>query len=376
MIRLAIFVDSMHVGGTELNAVRTLERLDRTRFELSVFHTGKAGPLLDRYRALGIPMYHVDVRGFLKAGTIRSGIGLTGLLRAARIQVLHSHDIYSNIMSVPWARAAGVPVVIASKRWIGAVPSRGHVWANRIAYALATHVLANSEMVAQSLREEDHVPRAKIKVLPNFLEPEAYDPYPLRQREVLWRRLGIPAGAIVIGTVARLSAVKNHALLLEAVSVLVRRHAELHVLLVGDGPERPQLEAAAASLAIGDRVHFAGELPNLPNPHALLHISVLSSSTEGFPNTIVEAMAAGRPVVATDVGGVREAVVSGRTGLLVPSGSVPSLAEALGTLLGDPERQERFGSAARQVARAKYDAGAVVGSLENWYAEALATRLR
>src|SRR4026207_2129118 len=130
-IRLAFFVDSMDVGGSELNAIRTLERLDRSRFALSGFHTGWQGPLLARYQELGVPMHRVRIRGFRRPETLLSGIRLARTLRRERIEILHAHDIYSNILAIPFGRLARVPVVIASRRWLGAVPGPGHVVAYR-----------------------------------------------------------------------------------------------------------------------------------------------------------------------------------------------------------------------------------------------------
>src|ERR1041385_715723 len=125
-IRLAFFVDSMEIGGSELNAIRTLERLDRCRFELTVFRLGSEGPLLPRYEALGAPLVHVSLRSFKNPSVGRAGLRLVGELRRRRVEILHSKDIYSNIFSVPWPRCAGTPVVIASRRWEHAVPSRSH----------------------------------------------------------------------------------------------------------------------------------------------------------------------------------------------------------------------------------------------------------
>jgi L-malate glycosyltransferase len=370
-IRLAFFVDSMEVGGSELNAIRTLEAIDRSRFELTVYHLGSRGPLRQRYAELGVPLHHISLRSFKHPSALLAGVRLARSLRQRSIQILHSQDIYSNIFSVPWARMAGIPVVIASKRWQHAVPSRLHVAANRLVSRLATRVLANSEAVARSLREEDRVPDSRIQVIPNFVGPEAFEEYPPEAHRRLFAELGIPAGAVVIGTVARLSPAKDHATLLRAVESLCAAQPSLHVLLIGNGPTENPLRAQARAGGIADRVHFAGLLPNTPNPHRLLDISVLCSRTEGFPNTIVEAMAAARPVVATAVGGTPEAVEAGRTGLLVPPGDVPALTEALRSLIESASRRRELGSAGQLRARTLYSRDAVLERLSSWYVAVL-----
>lgn len=371
-IRLAFFIDSLAVGGSELNAIRTLEHLDRSRFELTVFHMGARGPLLARYAALGVPMVRVALKNFRHPSAVGAGIRLIGELKRRRIQILHSHDIYSNIFSVPWARLAKTPVVLASKRWQHAVPSRIHVLANRIASRMATGVLANSEAVARSLIEDDAVPSARIQVIPNFVGPEAFEDFPAQSRMRLFRELGIPGDALVLGVVARLSPVKDHAMLLRALPGVFAAHPEVHVLLIGDGPSRSDLETQVASSGLARQVHFAGTLPNKPNPHGLLDISILPSRTEGFPNSVVEAMAAGRPVVATNVGGTAEAVLPEHTGLLVPPEDEHAMAWALQRLISAPEKRRVFGTAARARARRQYHVDVVLGRLSEWYALLLA----
>lgn len=368
VIRLAFFVDSMHVGGTELNAVRTLERLNRDRFALTVFHMGAEGPLLERYRALGVPLYHVPVRGFLRPATVLAGVRFARRLRSLKIQVLHAHDIYSNIMAVPWARLSGVPAVVASKRWHEAVPSTLHARANALAERLATHVLANSEAVSRSLIDEDGVAPSRITVLPNFVTEDAFRPYPLNDRARILGPLGLPHDAVMAGVVARLSPVKDHAMFLRAAVRLVARNPQFHALLIGDGPLRLTLLNQIRDLGLGGRVHLLGELPNLPNPHGLFDISVLPSRTEGFPNSVIEAMAAGRPVVATSVGGTTEAVVDGVTGLLVPVGGHEALATAVQRLVDAPNLSTELGAAGAARAHQIYHVDQVLASLSDWYA--------
>ena len=371
-IRLAFFVDSMEIGGSELNAIRTLERLDRSRFDLTVYHLGSRGPLLERYAALGVPRVHLPLKSFKRPSAFAQGLRLMRSLRRRRIQVLHSQDIYSNIFAIPWARLARTPVVIASRRWQFAVPSRTHVVANRLVSRWATGVLANSEAVAETLRREDGLAASRINVIPNFVGPEAFQPYPEQQKRQLFARLGIPDSALVVGVVARLSEAKDHASLLRALAGPLQSDPRLHLLLVGSGPTREDLAAQAASQGLTARVHFAGTLPNIPNPHGLLDISVLCSVTEGFPNAVIEAMAAGRPVIATAVGGTPEALEDQREGLLVPPRDVPALTRALQLLIDDPERRQRYGVAGRTKAGQRYRADVVIDRLAAWYRTLLA----
>ena len=366
-IRLAYVVDSMEIGGSELNAVRTLEGLDRDRFDLTLFHLGQSGPLVPRYTALGLPLIPVPIRGFLHSSFVRSGRVLATELRLRQIQILHSHDIYSNIFAIPWGLLARTPVLIASKRWHKAVPSRLHRTANRLATRSATRVLANSLFVARTLAEEDGVAADRIQVIPNFLTPDAFAPGARADRDALYARLGIPRTAIVVGVVARLSPIKGQEVAIDAFARLAAGRPDTHLLLIGEGPSRESLEAQVRALRLDTRVHFAGRLAGPGNLHDYLDISVLPSLSEGSPNALIEAMAAGRPVVASAVGGVPDAIEHDVTGLLVSPGDPERLAGALTRLLERPDLAARLGGLAREAARSSYSSRTVLGLLMNWY---------
>jgi glycosyltransferase involved in cell wall biosynthesis len=228
-------------------------------------------------------------------------------------------------------------------------------------------VLANSEAVARLVIAEDHLPASRVSVIPNFVGPEAFEPYPDDARQQLLAGFKIPVGARVIGSVARLSPAKGHTTLVRAVAELRVSRPDLHLLLVGSGPMRDALATQARDAGLADAVHFAGTLPNSPNPHALFELSVLASLTEGFPNAVIEAMAAGIPIVATHVGGTPEAVENGSTGLLVPPADPAALARAIATLLDSPELRATFAVASRQRARRLYHADVVIERLTSWY---------
>lgn len=369
-IRIAYSLDSFEIGGTELNAVRLVERIDRRRFDVRFVCLTQRGPLVERVRALGIPIAQFPIPSLVGADAVRAGWRLREWLRRERIQVLHAHDIYSNIFAVPWARLAGVPAVIASRRWWTETIRREHVWMNRQSYRFAHRVLANSASVGELVVKEG-VPPARVRVVTNFVDEEAFIPPPAAWVAEQRQALGIGAGDTVIGIVANFHAIKDHATLLRAVAALAPVHDRLRLVLVGDGAEAERLRALAGELAIADRVVFAGRRPQSPTMHWLFDLSVLSSRGEGFPNSIVEAMAAGRPVVATRVGGVPDAVDDGTTGLLVPPGSPDAMAQAIDRVLRTPSLASTLGGNATRVARERFHATPVINGLQRWYADLL-----
>ena len=369
-IRVAFVVDTMHFGGTEMNALRTAKRLDPARFSVVVATLARRGPLLQEYQDTGIRVVQFPISSLYNRTALTEGMRLFRFLRSERIDVLHCHDLYANAFAVPWGRIARVPVVIASRRWTHPVASRPMEFVNRVAYRLAHRILGNSGAVARMLRDIDGVPAERILEVPNFVESHAFQSPTLASQAAFRTELGIPAGALVVGCVARLVDVKDHRTMLRAMALLAPSWPTLRLVLVGDGPLRSPLESLANELGIVGQVHFAGHRANDPNINRMFDISALCSLSEGFPNVIVEAMAAERPVVATAVGGNVDAVRGG-TGILVPPAEPAHLANALDRLLRDPVLRRRMGAEGGRVARAEYHVSTVIPRLEAMYCDLL-----
>lgn len=375
-VRVVFVIDNMRLGGTELNAVRTAELLDRSRFDLRVVCLGDPGPLTERYRAIGVPVIGLRVRSLYGVSMLSAGWRFARYLRRDAVQIVHAHDMYSNIFATFWARMARTPVVIASRRWWHSLPNRKLRVGNRAAFRLADAVLANSSAVARTVQEEAGVAASRVWTVTNFADDDAFVPLTPTERAQTRRGWRVPDDALVIGCVARLDPVKDHALLLQALAGLREGYPTVHVVLIGDGETRGTLERLAERLGVRDAVTFAGEVRDGRNHHRGFDISVLCSLSEGFPNTIVEAMAARCPMVATAVGGSVDAVVDGETGILVAPGDPIELSAALSRLLDDPDERSRMGQAGYDRARLQYDARNTVMTLEDLYDRLLEEEVR
>ena len=364
-VRVGYCIDSFDVGGTELNAVRTVEALDLQRFQVTVFHLHRTGPLRARYEALGLRLVHLPIGRLYSPRTAGQGVRFLRLLRRERIEVVHTHDVYTNIFAVPWARLAGCRV-IASRRWLDAIPRAGLLPLNRCSYRFAHRVVVNSSVVARLMIETERVPAARVVELPNFLEERAFHHVAVKLRSARRLSWGVPQGAFLIGTVARLAPVKNHAMVLRA---LQRLDEDVHLVLIGAGPSRRALEDLARELRVDRRVHFTGQLVEAENLHQFFDVSVLCSHSEGFPNAVIEALAAGCPVVATPVGGIPEVVSDRQTGLLVPVDQPEALAASVQELRRDAGLRQRLSEAGPARARSKYHQTQVIARLEALYQE-------
>lgn len=364
---IVFVIDNMGLGGTEFNAVRTAELLDRARFDLRVVYLGEDGPLSDRYRAMGIPVLAMPIRSLYGWSMLKTGLRFMRYLRAERIQIVHAHDMYSNVFATFWARLARTPVVITSRRWWHSLPSSKLRLGNAAAFRVAGAVLANSAQVARSVRETDGIPADRVWTVTNFADDAAFAPVAEEERAQQRRAWNVPDGAIVVGCVARLVPIKDHVTLVAAVAALRAQGHNVHLVLVGDGECRPALEKQVATLGMKSAVTFTGELFHRANHHRAFDMSALVSISEGFPNTIVEAMAAGVPVVATAVGGSVDAVADGETGLLVPPRSPEALASALLRLVESEPLRRAFGAAARERATLTYRAAPALLALQSMY---------
>ena len=362
-IRVGYCIDSFDIGGTELNAVRTLEALDRQRFQVTVFHLHKTGLLRARYEALGVQLVHLSIGRLYSLRTVIQGLRFLRLLRREGIQVVHTHDLYTNIFAAPWARLAGCRI-IASRRWLFEAPRAGLVPLNRWSYRFAHRIVANSALTARLLVDKERVPATRVVELPNFLEERAFRQVAVEVRSVRRRSWGVPQGAFVVGAVARLAPVKNHAMLIRA---LPHVGDDVHLVLIGEGPSRAALDDLARNLHVDSRVHFTGQLIEATNLHQFFDVSVVCSRSEGFPNSIIEALAVGCPVVATAVGGIPEVIVDRQTGLLVPLDQPGALAASLQELRQDAQLRKRLGEAGAACVRIKYHQSVVIPQLEALY---------
>ena len=249
-------------------------------------------------------------------------------------------------MLIPAARLAGVPAVVGSQRQLGDLLTPMQRRVQSFVFRIADRVVCNS-LAAADLLAGEGVPRTKLAVISNGLPAEAF--------EAAVPALPTEPGVMRIGMIARMNErAKNHALFLRAAADVAIQFPLAEFVLVGDGPLRKELEELAQQLDIAPRTRFLGERHDIPSVLAALDVVVSPSRTESLSNTILEAMAAGRPVVASRVGGNPELVRDRETGLLVAPEDERDLANAIETVLGFPELAKKWGESAHRIALSNY----------------------
>lgn len=284
-------------------------------------------------------------------------------LRRQRADVVHTHNPLPLIYGAPAARLAGAAAIHTKH---GVNPgSRGHRLLRRAAAQLAHAFVAVSDTTAAQARAQNDAPLSRLHTIPNGIRLDRYAPDP-EARAAARVELGL-GDAWVVGTVGRLDAYKNQALLVRAMAPLLSSNVRL--VIVGDGDARPDVEAAVAALPDPRWVVLTGRRMDVPRLVHAFDVFALSSKTEGLPLVVPEAMAAGLPIVTTNVGGLPSVVDDGVTGLLVPVDDA-ALRDALTKLANDHERARAMGAKAREVALDRYSHDRMVDAYLELYAQA------
>ncbi|MBI1735594.1 MAG: glycosyltransferase [Candidatus Rokubacteria bacterium] len=379
-VRLLEFLTSFTAGGTERQIVNFMKRLDRRRFALSIGCQMRSGKFVDEVVALGAPLREYTISSFKHPGTLRQMARLARDIRRDRVQIVHSHNFYANVFAVPAARLARAPVVIASVRDMGIYQTPPQRTLHRIVCALADRIIVNADAIRRSLVARG-LAAHRISVIPNGLD---MTPFERSTRPAIRSELGLAADAAVVVLVARLNALKGVADFLEAAARVVRAVPNARFVIVGDDwtslrgevvadtAYRRALARQVGTLGIEPYVVFTGFRRDVPALLAEAAVSVLPSHSEGLSNTLLESMAAGAPVVATDVGGNPEVVRHGITGLLVPPRAPAALADAIVTLLTDAGLADRFRRAGRRRVVEEFSLERMVARTEEMYLDLLA----
>ncbi len=358
-LNVMFVITSMPVGGAETLLVNMIRQFDRTRIVPSVCclkQKDELGELISGEVPVHSDLIHhkfdVSVVGRLK-----------NLFRDQHIDAVVTVGAGDKMF---WGRLAAwyarVPVILSALHSTGWPDGVGRL--NRILTRITTGFIAVAQAHGKHLADGEGFPRHKVFVIPNGIDTDRFQFDPAARKR--WRlKLNIPPDSPVVGIVAALRPEKNHALFLNSAAAVLDQLPDTHFVIVGDGPERSGIEQLADSLRIPNAVHLVGCTQDVPGILSMMDLFSLTSDNEASPVSIMEAMSCQRPVVATNVGSVKESVIDGTTGFLVPAGDLQSMTSRWIQVLFDSKLAEQLGLAARR----RIVAGSSLDSMTEGYME-------
>ena len=388
-IKVVHVITRFDKGGSAENTFLTVRGLDKSRYEVLLIK----GPSPSGYSAdpeVRAAQANVDTvrKDHIRVITVRHLLrnlrpvsdliafcALLRVIRHERPHIVHTHTSKAGILGRWAALLCRVPVIVHTPHghvfwgYFGPVKTRLFIWLEK-----ATALITDAIVTLTPLEREDHLrfriaPKGKFIVIHSGVDLGLFLSDRLQMGEAK-AALGIPPEKIIIGTVGRLTAIKGQDVLIRAASELIRRGRDLFLILLGEGELRQKLEQMTIDLGIAENVRFLGWRTDVAGVMAAFDIFCLPSLSEGMGKVLVEAMAMGKPIVASDVGGIKDIVLHGENGVLVPVGDVAAWVEAIGRLCGDPEGRCRMGDAGWPVAP-RYSSDEMIKMIDHLYGKLL-----
>ena len=357
--RVLHVIDSLDLGGAQVVLENLIHHGD-ARFEFEVAAMHGRGQMWGRLAALGVPMHSLSPHHKNPLYIPR----LAWRCITRRYDVVHTHLLAANIIAKPVAAACGVRVRINHDHCNDKLtdPRQWALPADTYTNLLSTHIVAVSESTRDFLLKHEHVSADKVTTIHNGIDTAAYRPRP-ESRSASREKWGLPPRAFIVGGIGRLTHQKNFPLFLNIASQI----PDAHFVIGGTGEDEAALRAQVAQLGLGGRVTFLGYVGDMPSLWPALDCLLLTSRYEGLPITILEAMACGVPIVASNLDGMREILRDDVNALLVPPSEPSPFVEAVLSLMDQPTRAAKFAEAALATVRKDYSAAGMARAVEAIY---------
>jgi len=364
--RLTYLITDLQVGGVPLHLYRLATGMAAARYDVRVIALADEGPVGAMLRQAGVSVDACEARS---PRDVRALARLYKYLRRSRPDVLHALLFHANFAARLVGPAAGVPVsriiceiqtVERERAW--------HLALDNLTCRLCRFEVGNSPSVLEHLARHAHIPRSRLRCVWGAVDADRF----ASARPLDRRTLGVRADEQLIVWAGRFDPVKGFEEMIGAVARVAQRRP-VRFMLAGEGAYRPRIEALIRTHGLNERVALLGNRPDMPNLLATADVFLFGSRTEGLPNALLEAMAAGLPVVATDVPGNRDLITHERTGLLARPGSAESLADGLERVLDRPDWAQTLGRQAQKWVVENFDASSFVPRWEHVYSSLIET---
>ena len=362
-IKVLHLITSLEVGGAQHGLLLGLPRFNSGKYEHIICSLMDRIQMAEQFQRAGIEVHSLGLKtklDFLVAIRLRT------LLKEVRPDVLHTYLLHSNVLGRIVGRLTGVPRIIGSERTIGQARYWGRLL-TKLTNPLTDAVEVNSQTGAIAIEDNLGVPREKIELIRSGVNLDEYSK-PTDGAEIR-TDLALNQNQHLVLYVGRLRRVKGVEFGLRAFALAKDKRPNLYMALAGEGEQLYNLQNLVDALGINNHVKFLGVRNDLPDLLAAADSILMPSLNEGFPRTAIEAMAAGKPIVATRVGGTPEAIIDGKTGILVPAKDIRAMAKALISLIDDPLLRDRLGTAGAELARENYSINNYVSRLDEVYCQ-------
>lgn len=369
------------IGGSGTNTLLSMEGLPKDRFE-AVLACGCEGPLVEEakkrnFRVIIIAHMKNEINVFNELCAVKE---LVGVMRKERFEIVHTHNSKAGILGRVAAKIAGAPIIIHTQHGCAFNYLRSNIieknlfiLVERLTGKFTDKIIAISHSVKEALLVAGVVPEDRIVIAYSGIEIDKF-----RQninREIKKAEFSIPKDYIIIGIVSRLADGKGHEVIINAIPKVLKVNRNIQFVFVGDGPLRTKLELLAKKEKVEDRVTFAGLRDDTPELLHIFDIFCLASEYEGMGRVILEAQAAGLPVVATKVGGIVDIVAENKTAILVAPRDPQALADALIKLIIDDGLRKNMASAAQKFVDYRFSSQKMVGDIISVYEELIRTKI-
>ena len=354
-------ITSLEVGGAQHGLLLGLPRFNSEKYEHIVCSLMDRMQMADQFQRAGIEVHSLGLKTKMDFSV---AIRLRSLLKEVRPDILHTYLLHSNVLGRIVGRLTGVPQIIGSERTIGQARFWGRLL-TRLTNPLTDAVEVNSRTGAIAIENNLGIPREKIELVRSGVNIDEYSK-PTKRTEVR-NELDLSEDQHLVLYVGRLRSVKGVEFGIRSFALVKDKRPNSYMALAGEGEQLPYLQALVDDLGISNHVNFLGVRNDLPDLLSAADSVLMPSLNEGFPRTAIEAMAAGKPLVATSVGGTPEAIIDGVTGILVPVKDIHAMAKAVISLVDDVLLQKRLGSAGAKLARKNYSITKYVHQLDELY---------
>ena len=331
------------------------------------------GPVIDKLKEMGIPVYVWGVDKLYGLRAMGKFFGLVRLFKTLHPDIVHTYLFSANIFGILAAVLAGVPVRISSRREVGTWKGAPHIVAERVISRLCDTILVPSNAIKDFAVRHEHVPAHKFTVIHNGIKEDRFNAD--AEESEIKTELGISSRDLVIGSIANTIPVKDHDTLFQVADRITDRFPDAKFILIGGGKLLEHFRQKAKEKGKDDRIKYLGYRIDVEKILPLFDVYICTSLMEGFSNSILEAMAAGKPVVATKVGGNCESVKDGENGLLVAPKDVDAFTEQISRLLTDRSLRQDMGRKAKEIFDQQFTLTRMVGRFKHMYSNLLSGKV-